>query len=100
MEIFNKEYCIDICLKNENKYVRLAVEDLANDLSRVNAFKGVAQLISEDELCGDMTEAFITDNSYFYALISDGMGSGEDGVEQAVYRQSEIQRDRVLKKRR
>lgn len=30
----------------------------------------------EDELCGDMTEAFITDNSYFYALVSDGMGSG------------------------
>ena len=30
----------------------------------------------EDEICGDMTDAFITDSSYFYALISDGMGSG------------------------
>ncbi len=30
----------------------------------------------DDEICGDMTDAFITDNSYFYSLISDGMGSG------------------------
>ena len=34
----------------------------------------------ENELCGDMTEAFITDNSYFYALISDGMGSGAEAA--------------------
>ncbi len=31
---------------------------------------------NDDEMCGDMTDAFITDNSYFYSLISDGMGSG------------------------
>lgn len=31
---------------------------------------------SDESLCGDMTEAFITNNSYFYSLISDGMGSG------------------------
>ena len=30
----------------------------------------------KEESCGDMTSAFITDNSYFYSLISDGMGSG------------------------
>lgn len=30
----------------------------------------------DDDICGDMTDAFITDNSYFYSLISDGMGSG------------------------
>ncbi len=30
----------------------------------------------KEEICGDMTSAFITDNSYFYSLISDGMGSG------------------------
>ncbi len=29
-----------------------------------------------DELCGDMTNAFVTNSSYFYSLISDGMGSG------------------------
>ena len=33
-----------------------------------------------EEACGDMTDAFITDNSYFYALISDGMGSGEEAA--------------------
>lgn len=33
----------------------------------------------EDEiLCGDTTNAFITDSSYFYSLISDGMGSGSE----------------------
>ncbi len=38
--------------------------------------EGYVDLFGEEELCGDMTEAFITDNSYFYSLISDGMGSG------------------------
>ena len=32
------------------------------------------------DACGDMTGAFITDNSYFYSLISDGMGSGEEAA--------------------
>lgn len=32
------------------------------------------------ELCGDMTDAFITDISYFYTLISDGMGSGAEAA--------------------
>ena len=32
------------------------------------------------EACGDTTEAFITDNSYFYSLISDGMGSGDEAA--------------------
>ncbi len=34
----------------------------------------------EGEMCGDMTDAFITDTSYFYSLISDGMGSGEEAA--------------------
>jgi stage II sporulation protein E len=33
-----------------------------------------------DELCGDVTNAFITDSSYFYSLISDGMGSGAEAA--------------------
>lgn len=33
-----------------------------------------------DELCGDATNAFLTDTSYFYSLISDGMGSGSDAA--------------------
>lgn len=37
---------------------------------------GYVDLFGDEELCGDMTEAFVTDNSYFYSLISDGMGSG------------------------
>ena len=35
---------------------------------------------SDEECCGDMTDAFITDNSYFYSLISDGMGSGAEAA--------------------
>lgn len=34
----------------------------------------------EEECCGDVTNAFITDNSYFYALINDGMGSGAEAA--------------------
>lgn len=33
-------------------------------------------LFDIEDACGDMTDAFITDSSYFYSLISDGMGSG------------------------
>ena len=29
-----------------------------------------------DNSCGDTTDAFLTDNLYFYSLLSDGMGSG------------------------
>lgn len=32
------------------------------------------------ELCGDVTSSFLTDTSYFYSLISDGMGSGEEAA--------------------
>jgi stage II sporulation protein E len=35
---------------------------------------------NDEEVCGDMTDAFITDGSYFYALISDGMGSGSSAA--------------------
>ena len=33
-----------------------------------------------DTPCGDLTESFITDSSYFYSLISDGMGSGGEAA--------------------
>ena len=33
-----------------------------------------------EDTCGDMTSAFVTDNSYFYSLISDGMGSGAEAA--------------------
>lgn len=35
---------------------------------------------NDDGICGDMTDAFITDSSYFYSLISDGMGSGANAA--------------------
>ncbi len=34
----------------------------------------------EDEPCGDTSNAFITSSSYFYSLISDGMGSGAEAA--------------------
>lgn len=36
MQLFNKNECISICLKNTNKYVRLAVEDMRNDFKRIS----------------------------------------------------------------
>lgn len=36
-----------------------------------------------EELCGDVTGAFLTDTSYFYSLISDGMGSGAEAATSA-----------------
>ena len=33
-----------------------------------------------DSVCGDTTGAFLTDASYFYSLISDGMGSGREAA--------------------
>ena len=33
-----------------------------------------------EEMCGDTTDAFITETSYFYSLISDGMGSGAEAA--------------------
>ena len=34
--LFDENYCIPICCKNKNKYVKYAVEDLAKDFERVN----------------------------------------------------------------
>ncbi len=33
-----------------------------------------------DEVCGDTSNSFITSSSYFYSLISDGMGNGEEAA--------------------
>ncbi len=35
---------------------------------------------AEDEVCGDTANCFITSSSYFYSLISDGMGNGEEAA--------------------
>ena len=46
---------------------------------RVNPFDETLEERRE-ELCGDVTNTFLTDTSYFYSLISDGMGSGEEAA--------------------
>lgn len=49
---------------------------LADDLY-VDPFK---KSDSSDEVCGDTSNSFVTSSSYFYSLISDGMGSGEEAA--------------------
>ncbi len=34
----------------------------------------------EEEVCGDTSNSFVTSSSYFYSLISDGMGNGEEAA--------------------
>lgn len=52
MLLFDNKSCIDICLKNTNKYVRLAVEDLRNDFRRLSKSGVVPKIISEEnEFC-------------------------------------------------
>lgn len=48
MRIFDKEQCMDICLKNKNPYVRLAVEDMRKDFGRRSKYC-VSPRIIEDE---------------------------------------------------
>lgn len=48
MFLFNEQNCADICLKNTNKYVFKAVNDLINDFSRVSEF-GVKPAIVKTE---------------------------------------------------
>ena len=42
----------------------------------VDPFKDCAP----DEVCGDTSNSFVTSSSYFYSLISDGMGNGEEAA--------------------
>lgn len=43
----------------------------------VDPFKDTAL---SDDVCGDTSNSFVTSSSYFYSLISDGMGSGEEAA--------------------
>lgn len=43
----------------------------------VDPFKGND---SPDDVCGDTSNSFVTGSSYFYSLISDGMGNGEEAA--------------------
>ncbi|MBE6789371.1 MAG: hypothetical protein E7539_06920 [Ruminococcaceae bacterium] len=49
MLIFNKEKAISICLKNTNKYVALAAEDLKKDFARVNSAEILPEITSYEQ---------------------------------------------------
>ncbi|MBR2335427.1 MAG: SpoIIE family protein phosphatase [Clostridia bacterium] len=56
-----------------------AKEEQSDDL--VDEYVAIDPFSAEiEEVCGDTTSAFLTDASYFYSLISDGMGSGGDAA--------------------
>ncbi len=61
---------------------RAMFECSADDVGEVNPFDKSADRLRE-ETCGDVTNAFLTDTSYFYSLISDGMGSGVEAASSA-----------------
>ena len=48
MQLFNRDGCVDICLKNTDKYVRLAVNDLADDFKRVSTACVRPKIVSEE----------------------------------------------------
>ena len=48
MILFHGETCVDICVKNTNPYVLLAVEDLRNDFARVSCSGVKPRLVDEE----------------------------------------------------
>lgn len=52
MLLFDEKRCVDICLKNKNKYVRLAFEDMRKDFERASDCGVIPKLSdSETEFC-------------------------------------------------
>ena len=47
IQIFKTDKCIDICCKNTNEYVRLAVNDLIKDIERVSESSHIPKLVKE-----------------------------------------------------
>ena len=58
-------------------YGRICADEISSPSPKiiVDPFDDAAE-----ELCGDTVNSFISDSSYFYALISDGMGSGAEAA--------------------
>lgn len=48
MILFNKKYCIPICLKNTSPYVRKAADDLSSDFGKISKNHICAEIISEE----------------------------------------------------
>lgn len=61
MLLFDQVSCIDICLKNANPYVRLAVEDLRRDFLRVSYLTEPPKLIQEEKEVCLVIEENVTD---------------------------------------
>ena len=49
MFLFKDDQCIDVCLKNTNPYVRLAVEDLRRDFIRCSYLKNPPAFVDEEK---------------------------------------------------
>lgn len=62
MQLFSRDKCIDIYLKNTNKYVRPAVEDLRNDFKRVSACGAIPQMVDQESDYCIIIEENTTDN--------------------------------------
>lgn len=63
MRLFDKNECISICLKNTNKYIRLAVEDMRNDFKRVSESCVCPEIITEENDYCIVIEENTTNNS-------------------------------------
>ncbi len=52
MLIFNEKQCVNVCLKNKNEYVRLAVLDMIEDIKRISKYHISPEIVStESENC-------------------------------------------------
>lgn len=49
MRLFYENACISICLKNKNKYVRLAVEDMRRDFERVSEYCVLPEIVEQEK---------------------------------------------------
>ena len=76
MVLFQDKQCIDICLKNKNPYVRLAVEDLRKDFLRCSYLTEKPAIVDEEkELCLVIEENSLQDDPLqdeAFSLFSDG----------------------------
>ncbi|MBR7133343.1 MAG: glycosyl hydrolase 115 family protein [Clostridia bacterium] len=61
MILFDKSNCVDICLKNTNKYVALAVADMQRDFQRRSLSCLKPQIIKEESNCCIVIERNKTD---------------------------------------
>ncbi len=59
---------------------RVAAEQLSAKDSASDLFVDPFAQAPEEPLCGDTVNSFISDSSYFYSLISDGMGNGAEAA--------------------